>query len=99
MTATQLALTDAPTVDPDAGHRQTVRNAIRWTARTRGVVDPNHVRANLIGHDVPSHIVGQVYRAMRLAGELVPLGWVESDDVKGGNNGKPARTYTYRGTP
>ena len=48
---------------------------------------------------VPPHIVGQVYRAMRLAGELTPLGWVESDDVKGGNNGKPARTYRLTETP
>lgn len=37
----------------------------------------------------------QAALALRLSGHLVPDGWVTSDDVKGGNNGKPARAYRW----
>lgn len=100
MTATQLTLTDAATVDPDAEHRETVRWVIVGVAsRNGGRVDPNVVRARLAALPTPppSHIVGQTYRALRLSGHLVPDGWVTSDDVKGGNNGKPARAYRWAG--
>ena len=96
MTAMQLLLTTAPAVDPDAEHRETVRRVIvDSAARDHGRVNPNDVRARLAWLDVPPHIVGQTYRALRLEGRLIPDGWVTSDDVKGGNNGKPARAYRW----
>lgn len=95
MTATQLTfVVDATIVDPDAEHRARIRKAIHAVAVMYGHVSPNRVRRLLAGF-VPPHLVGQEYRNLRREGHLVPLGWETSDDVRGGNAGKPARTYTW----
>lgn len=98
--STQLALdVDQPTVDPDEAHRATIKAAIRAAAlANRGSISPNSVRAILSDYDIPGHLVGQVYRTMRLDGEIAYDGLTEiSDDVAGGNAGKIHRTYVWVG--
>lgn len=98
-TDTQLAFpVDATPTDPHADARRHVIAAITLCAETRsGTVSPNVVRAILAEceWDVPSHVVGQTYRALRLAGHLEHAGTEISDDVKGGNAGKIHRTYRW----
>jgi hypothetical protein len=97
VTTQQLALTlDADPVDVHAAAREVVRRAIETTAILHGgVVSPNAVRVRLTHTGVPSCVIGQTYRALRLEGRLIPDGWDTSDDVKGGNNGKPCRRYRW----
>ena len=61
-----------------------------------GHVDPNLVRRRLPIWVRPQ-IVGPTYRRLCLEGVLAPHGWTVSDDVRGRNSGKPARTYRLRG--
>ena len=101
MTAdTQLAFpVGATPTDPHADARRHVIEAIALCAETRGgIVSPNAVRAILAAMpewDVAPHVVGQTYRALRLAGHLAYAGTEISDDVKGGNAGKIHRTYRW----
>jgi hypothetical protein len=57
-----------------------------------GRIDPNEVRRRLPAWVRPQQ-VGPTYRAMVLRGDIEPSGWTTSDDAKGRNSGKPARTY------
>jgi hypothetical protein len=57
-----------------------------------GHIDPNIVRRRLPAWVQPQ-LVGPTYRALCLAREIEPAGWTTSDDLKGRNSGKPARTY------
>jgi hypothetical protein len=57
-----------------------------------GHIDPNVVRRRLPSWVQPQQ-VGPTYRALCLAQEIHPAGWTTSDDLKGRNSGKPARTY------
>lgn len=99
-TDTQLAFpVDATHTDPHADARRHVIEAIALCAETHGgIVSPNAVRAILASMpewDVAPHVVGQTYRALRLAGHLAYAGTEISDDVKGGNAGKIHRTYRW----
>ena len=95
--AAQLTLgVDALEVDPLAEHRATIRAAIAETAAANlDHVSPNAVRRRLARHDVPPRLVGQVYRALRREGRLVPAGTEVSDDHAGGNGGKIHRCYRW----
>lgn len=100
MTAAQLTFSiDATPDDPHADARRHVVEAIALAAETgHGIVSPNAVRAYLAAMpewDVPPHVVGQTYRALRLAGRLAYAGTEISDDVRGGNAGKIHRTYRW----
>jgi hypothetical protein len=57
-----------------------------------GHIDPNIVRRRLPSWVQPQ-VVGPTYRALCLAREIEPAGWTTSDDARGRNSGKPARTY------
>ena len=57
-----------------------------------GQIDPNVVRRRLPAWVQPQ-LVGPTYRALCLAREIEPAGWTTSDDLRGRNSGKPARTY------
>jgi hypothetical protein len=57
-----------------------------------GHIDPNIVRRRLPAWVQPQ-LVGPTYRALSLAREIEPVGWTTSDDARGRNSGKPARTY------
>jgi hypothetical protein len=57
-----------------------------------GHIDPNTVRRRLPAWVQPQ-LVGPTYRALCLAREIEPAGWTTSDDLRGRNSGKPARTY------
>jgi hypothetical protein len=102
MTA-QLAL-DIHTegIDRQEQARQLIEDAIRTTAVLHGGrVTQNAVRTRLTGlpRDL-HHLVGQVYRSLRLSGHLSYDGLTEvSDDVAGGNAGKIHRTYVWVGDP
>ena len=101
MTAdTQLAFpVDAAPADPHADARRRVVEAIALDAELHGgIVSPNRVRAHLAAMpewEVPPPVVGQTYRALRLAGHLAYAGTEISDDVRGGNAGKIHRTYAW----
>ena len=100
MTAAQLAFpVDATPDDPHADARRHVAAAIALCAEVHdGIVSPNAVRAYLAAMPewvIPSHVVGQTYRALRLAGHLAYAGTEISDDVRGGNAGKIHRTYAW----
>ena len=80
--------------------RNTVAGAIRDDARFHGgEVSQNRVRAALSALPVASQPkpqrVGPVYRALCLRGDLEVTGWETSDDLRGRNGGKPARTYRW----
>lgn len=99
-TDTQLAFpVDATPADPHADARRHVVEAIALCAEScHGIVSPNHVRAILATMpewEIPPHVVGQTYRALRLAGHLAYAGTEISDDVRGGNAGKIHRTYAW----
>jgi hypothetical protein len=57
-----------------------------------GHIDPNTVRRRLPAWVQPQ-LIGPTYRALCLAREIEPAGWTTSDDLRGRNSGKPARTY------
>ncbi len=57
-----------------------------------GHIDPNIVRRRLPAWVQPQ-LVGPTYRALCLAREIKFAGWTTSDDLRGRNSGKPARTY------
>jgi hypothetical protein len=57
-----------------------------------GRIDPNIVRRRLPAWVQPQ-LVGPTYRALCLAREIEPAGWTTSNDTRGRNSGKPARTY------
>jgi hypothetical protein len=57
-----------------------------------GHIDPNIVRRRLPEWVLPQ-LIGPTYRALCLAQEIEPAGWTTSDDLRGRNSGKPARTY------
>jgi len=57
-----------------------------------GHIDPNIVRRRLPSWVQPQ-VVGPTYLALCLAREIEPAGWTTSDDLRGRNSGKPARTY------
>jgi hypothetical protein len=62
-----------------------------------GEINPNRVRAALqgpYGLDVYPAMVGATYQSLIARGYLRFSGWTISDDARGGNRGKPARTYT-----
>lgn len=97
MTAQQLTLTDAATVDPDAEHRETVRWVIVGVAsRNGGRVSMNDVRPRLVALGVPGHIVGQEVSRLRRAGRLVEVGHERSTDTKSGNGGRWIPRYVLR---
>lgn len=74
--------------------RRVIVAAIVATGRANaGIVDPNRVRAALAGKVVPPRLVGALYAALVSRGVLEFVGWTTSDDVAGGNQGKPARRY------
>ena len=96
MTATQLLLTTAPAVDPDAEHRETVALVLsRVAARNRGHVSMNEARPRLRAFGVPSHIVGQEVARLKRAGRLVETGTERSTDTRSGNGGRLIVTYTW----
>ena len=101
MTVTQLALTTADPIDPHADARRLVRDTIAEVADIhRGVVSANTVRRLLEEHrqwgaDIPPHVVGACYAALRREGRLVEDGVERSDDVKGGNAGRPIVKYRW----
>jgi hypothetical protein len=57
-----------------------------------GHIDPNIVRRRLPAWVQPQ-LVGPTYPALCLARAIEPAGWTTSDDARGRNSGKPARTY------
>lgn len=85
-----------------AADRQRIVTAIVTDAREHdGTVDPNRVRARLtrVNADgstdlvVYPRLIGTVYSGLASKGVLEFAGWIDSTDVRGGNNGKPARSY------
>lgn len=57
-----------------------------------GHIDPNTVRGRLPTWVQPQ-LVGPTYRRLCLARVIKAAGWTTSDDLRGRNSGKPARTY------
>ena len=79
--------------DDHAHHRAEVARIILSVAfEYDGHIDPNVVRRRLPTWVQPQQ-VGPTYRAMCLTGDIEVAGWTTSDDLKGRNSGKPARTY------
>lgn len=65
-----------------------------------GRISPNAVRALLRrthGFLPAPQRIGPTYRALVKAGQITRDGWETNDDIEGGNNGKPARTYRLVG--
>lgn len=76
-----------------AHHRAEIERVILAVAIEHdGRIDPNVVRDRIPAWVQPQ-LVGPTYRAMTLAGDIEPEGWTTSDDNRGRNSGKPARTY------
>ena len=79
--------------DDHAHHRAEIERVILAVALEHdGHIDPNTVRRRLPAWVRPQ-LVGPTYRALCLAREIEPAGWTTSDDNRGRNSGKPARTY------
>ncbi len=79
--------------DDHAHHRAEIERIILAVALEHdGHIDPNTVRRRLPAWVQPQ-LVGPTYRALALAREIEPAGWTTSDDNRGRNSGKPARTY------
>lgn len=79
--------------DDHAHHRTEIERIILAVALEHdGHIDPNTVRRRLPAWVQPQ-LVGPTYRALSLAREIEPAGWTTSDDNRGRNSGKPARTY------
>ena len=79
--------------DDHAHHRAEIERVILAVALEHdGHIDPNTVRHRLPAWVQPQ-LVGPTYRALCLAREIEPDGWTTSDDNRGRNSGKPARTY------
>lgn len=102
MTTTQLALRiPADPTDPNAEARAHIVSAIATAAEfDGGRVSSNAVRRLLAAvpeWSIPPHLVGATYRGLLAAGRLRHVGWETSDDVRGGNAGKPARVYEWIG--
>jgi len=80
----------------DWGHqmqRQEIERVIyAVAAEYDGHIDPNVVRMRLPAFVQPQ-LVGPTYRRLCMAREIEPSGWTTSDDTRGRNSGKPARTY------
>lgn len=84
-----------------AKDRDAIVAAILYVAaHNAGKVDPNIVRARLCDPwgvlQVYPRVVGAVYSSLASRGVLAVDGWVISTDRKGGNYGKPCRTYKLR---
>lgn len=66
-----------------------------------GLVDPNRVRARLTITNadgstdlvVYPRLIGAVYHGLAHKGALEFAGWIDSTDTRGGNAGRPARSY------
>ena len=79
--------------DDHAHHRTEIERIILAVALEHdGHIDPNIVRRRLPAWVQPQ-LVGPTYRRLCLAREIKPAGWTTSDDLRGRNSGKPARTY------
>ena len=79
--------------DDHGHHRTEIERIILAVALEHdGHIDPNTVRRRLPAWVQPQ-LVGPTYRALSLAREIEPAGWTTSDDNRGRNSGKPARTY------
>ena len=79
--------------DDHAHHRHEIERVILAVALEHdGHIDPNVVRARLPAWVQPQ-LVGPTYRRLCLAREIKAAGWTTSDDLRGRNSGKPARTY------
>jgi hypothetical protein len=103
LTPTQLPEHTAATLDQvalrHAADRQIITRAIKLDARTHGgEVNPNRVRALLRDpvsgrFVVLPQVIGATYRTLVTAGVLRHAGWGVSDDLEGGNAGRPCRCY------
>jgi hypothetical protein len=98
----QSSLLDLIATDPvHRDDRERVAAAIRGDAAAHaGHICPNRVRESLTndhGLVVYPRVIGAVYSALRRGGVIVADGWTTSTDHKGGNAGKPARTYRLVG--
>lgn len=92
-TATGTLLDLIADSDDHAHHRTEIERIILAVALEHdGHIDPNTVRSRLPAWVQPQ-LVGPTYRALALAREIEPAGWTTSDDNRGRNSGKPARTY------
>ena len=79
--------------DDHAHHRAEIERVILAVALEHdGHIDPNLVRRRLPAWVQPQ-LVGPTYRRLCLAREIEAAGWTTSDDLRGRNSGKPARTY------
>lgn len=59
-----------------------------------GLLDPNYVRPLLAQHpEIPSKVIGQVYRRLRSEGTLVEHDLVRSNDIRGRNSGRMIFRY------
>jgi len=76
----------------DAQRHEIERVIYSVAAEYDGHIDPNIVRLRLPAFVQPQ-LVGPTYRALCLAREIEPAGWTTSNDSRGRNSGKPARTY------
>lgn len=102
MSTDQLDMLDMIASDRiHATDRAKVEAAIRADAESHGGrIDPNRVRealTNQWGLVVYPRVIGATYSALRQAGVIVPEDWTTSTDTRGGNAGKPARTYRWVG--
>jgi hypothetical protein len=92
----QLAFDDGtPLHDAE---RARILKAIRVTAHMHGTVDPGRVRRLLTDHRgdliVDPRRLSGAYSWLLRRGLIERAGWTTNDDRRGGNQGKPARTYT-----
>ena len=101
---TQLDLLTAVADNPQplaAQYRDRIVAAIVTDATCHGdIVDSNRVRrllSNDHGLTVPPRQLSATYSALAARGFLEPAGWTTSDDVRGGNAGKPARLWRWVG--
>lgn len=84
--------------DIHARDRAAVTEAILADGRAHGgQIDPNRVRA-LIPPWVYPRVIGATYRGLAARRVIIPDGWVVSQDVRGRNAGRPARSYRLAAT-
>ncbi len=88
------SLLDLIADDPGHANARAEVERVIWAVAFEhdGHINPNVVRDRIPAWVQPQ-LVGPTYRALCLAGEIEPAGWTTSDDNRGRNSGKPARTY------
>ena len=92
------AIADDPNPLAERNRRRIIGAMIADAEAHGDEVNPNRVRAllsNEHGLDVNPRMLSAMYSRLRAQGVLRHDGWTTSTDVRGGNAGKPARTWRW----